>query len=551
MMTHDDIHEQLILKQNIGAEEIDRKCNASVVVYTDGHVILQKDIKDVPQWATVGGKVEVSDQAIIMNFASLEGLDRKLVDLLREQFKADRDPIMATFAYAALRKTIEDIGGNNKEFIYSSLLSRQATLVLVDRDSFGIPEANKKFRTEQFYLDFGKMPVAELMANLKASGEVDCQEIVAAPVNQLQTKPTDKAGIFSTTYNELMVRHSLGVVAKHMHALRERIRETARMDTNDLLHTAFTENDALRKADLGAGLCRLYLPKGKANELANWVVVVGKRFNGQLKLSVGGAIESDDNSFYQAACREAQEEQFAQLPITAETNCIAYDICFKPKSGKPRTDGMLYYAFMALETQYTSEQITQAVVVMNQIAPVYFSLNHFLTNLDKATPEELNSDNTKQSADAFLKQSSCLPAAYQFNEALTAELMRLVNGQSTLNLGKKDFSKLSENNVHVHAEYHYFVQVSYLQYQEALKFKKTIACTTPDGTVEELFMFAGNRDAELSFFPQFEATQIKMLNATTTPQFAAISSNTSTNANVEILEAAIIDKTTAFKPSMV
>lgn len=218
-------NEVLTVKQTVDSEELNRRCNSAVLFYTDGHVVLQGNIKDVPQWASVGGKVEVLDKSQIVNFDLLDSdsLEGKLVTLLRNQFAADKDPIMATFAYAAIREAVEEIGGNNKDFIYNALINKQATLVRVDRDSFGIPEKNKKFWTEQFYLDFGDMPIAELMLNLKASGKKDCTKIVAAPIAELQTVDGDKPGMLTNTFfNGLLVRHTTATVAKQVDALRKR-----------------------------------------------------------------------------------------------------------------------------------------------------------------------------------------------------------------------------------------------------------------------------------------------------------------------------------------
>jgi len=516
--------EQLIIEQTIEGRTINRKCNASLLVYTNGNIVLQKNITGNPQWASVGGKVDVKDKATIADFAQHNGLERRLIDFLRDQFKADKDPIIATFAYAALRKAVEEIGGNNNEFIYNSLLNKKATLVRVNRDSFGIPEADKNFWTEQFYIDFSSMPVAELMTNLKASGEEDCQKIIAAPVAQLQTKPGIKQGMFITTYNdrisELEVRHTVGVIARRMHALRERIAATSQMATNELLLSPFTKDDPLIKADLGTGLSRIFLPKGKANELANWVVVLGKQFNGQLKLSVGGAIDLEDNSFYAAAIREGKEEQFGQLPVTSETECIAHDINFKPKSGKPDTDGMLYYSFMAVETKFSSEQITTAIANMNQIAPVYFAINDFFTKLSKATTEDRKSDTIKQEAKELLSMGSLLASEYKLQESLREELSCMANG--IVNLNNENLIKLAEKHVRIYSEYSFFTQVPYLQYMKALQSKKPILCTNRTGQVESVPLFNAERDAVLGFMPIFEAKRLKMLEVSSTLQFSTI-----------------------------
>lgn len=529
--------EQLIIEQTIEGQAISRKCNAALLVYTNGHVVLQKNIKGNTQWASVGGKVDVKDKAAITDFAHHDGLERKLIDFLRDQFKADKDPIIATFAYAALREAVEEIGGNNNKFIYESILNKKATLVRINRDSFGISEADKNFWTEQFYIDFSGMSVEELMTNLKASGEKDCQEIIAAPVVKFQTKPSIKQGVFVTTYNdgtsELEVRHTVGVIARRIHALRERIAATSQITTNELLHSSFTKDDPLIKADLGTGLSRIFLPQGKANEPANWVVVLGKRFNGQLKLSVGGAVDPKDNSFYEAAIREGKEEQFGQLPVTSETDCIAHDINFKPKSGKPDTDGMLYYAFMAIETKFTTEQITTAIANMNRIAPVYFAINNFLTKLSKATVEDRKSDTIKQEAKQLLSMGSSLEWGYKLQESLHEELSYIAKG--IVNLNGEDLIRLAEKHVRIYSEYSFFTQVPYLQYMEALQSKdKFIQCTNHTGQVERVALFNAEIDAVLGFMREFEAKRLKMLKVSPTLQFSTIVASTRTPlANID------------------
>lgn len=524
---------QLLIPQEINGETIERKCNAALLTYANGYVVLQKNEKDMPQWASTGGKVEQDDQQRVLEFlatlkaakdakapiklADLTSALDKALFMLADQFHSD--PTVMTFAFAALREATEEIG-NGSDFFYGSYSSKKAMLVRVDRDNFGIPEANKKFWTEQFYMDFGDMPAEEMMENLCASGENDCTEIVAAPIAEIIVETQGDKTL--TTFEDLTVRHSVGVISKRLQALRDRIAETKQLRNDELLDFEFQENDPLLKADLGAGFLRFYLPKDKENKLENWLVILGKRFNGKLKLSTGGAVEVDeDSSFCDAATREVEEEQFGQLPITEGSKCFATDINFKAKSGKPNKDGMLYYSFGTLETDFYEEEINEAIATMNIIAPAYFTLNQLFTDLSKAKPEDLV--NFKQRAQDFLALSDQLPEEYAFNDDILAELDNIVNGQSEL-IGD-GFTEFAEENVHKYAEYNYFTSVPYLTYRDAVNQNKPIACVTPSGMQEEVALFGSELDGVKGFLGKFEAAQALMVAQHSLPLQEAANAN--------------------------
>jgi 8-oxo-dGTP pyrophosphatase MutT (NUDIX family) len=357
-----------------------RKCNAALIVITDDHVILQKNSKPStgPEWAAAGGKVDEEDQEIVefyldeatgTSYSHLSAIDATKMELVRFLYKQFQ-PYEATktvFAYAALREAVEEIGGKSWKFITEAILSKQATLVRVDRDSYGIPEANKNYWTEIFYLDFGDLPVDVLMANLTASKEKDCERIVAARISDFASSDDSFTGktvtLYSDDYEVLPVRHTVAVVAKRVQELHERIEAIAAIDCKALLLEGF-ESELLQNLDCQPTMCKFFLPRGAKNKPANWIVILGN-YNGQAKFSLPSG--STDEEFSPEPFSEADWDCFELFEYGSTTDCFAHDTSFNANSGKQGTDGRLECTFLVLETIFASKDIANSLALINQI----------------------------------------------------------------------------------------------------------------------------------------------------------------------------------------
>jgi len=522
-------HNQMLASLQKAANPLilnEKKCNAALLLYTDGHVILQKNQKfGVPQWASAGGKVDESDRQAISDPQNLDELNAKLVKFLQDAFKAEKGApsTKAIFAYAALREAIEELASHNTAFIIESVISGQATLVSVNRDSYGIPEADPKFWTEIFYLDFGNMPAATLIAKLQASGKEDCIEITAAPIHAFEQK-TSADSKTNTFYQDIMVRHTVAVISQHISSLRVRIQEIKALTTPELMQMPLPEDDLLRRTDLGAGFHCLYLPKGSEDTLENLRVILGKRFNGTLKGNTGGAVDCQDETFFKAANRENKEEQFAALPIGNNPRVLDSNVVFKANSGSSKKEGYLYSSFLLLIEDYTQQELNDAVVKMNTIAPPYFKLSAFFVELSKR--ERTTDAQIQEEAEKYLAIAKTLPPEFAFNPQTIAQLDALAAGNCTLQ--GQDFIQFAKDNIHIYAEYNWFIQIPYLAYKAALQNKTSLPCSiTEIGVDEEVPLFKPESNTALQFLIKFEAnrtaTKAKESGQSSTPAFVAIS----------------------------
>lgn len=202
------------------------RCNVAVLLCTRENgklqVVLQENTKhrSSPQWTAVEGDVTDADRLAIVGASvsaagaavSLPGsaLDHALAGGLAKQF----EPELAYFAQAALRNAVEEVGAHQKEFIYNSVIQQRAILGHVNRTALGISNADRNVRTELFILDFGNMPGAQLLQNLKASGPRDYRAICVASVTDFATQHHVELGWSDTIYAGMVVSPTVEVIAK-------------------------------------------------------------------------------------------------------------------------------------------------------------------------------------------------------------------------------------------------------------------------------------------------------------------------------------------------
>ena len=542
------------------------KCNVYIMIYALDKIVLQKNIdNDVTQWTSSGGCFSSEMKPLQGCFSSemkplrgcfssemkpLRGcfssemkpdftsaLEKKFIDILEHQFK---DPTMVTFAYFAVRNLIKDLFESKKDFVYNSLINNKASLVYINHVYYGFPDPGLS-QTEHFYIEFEEQ---EVFDHLVASGEKNCKDFIILEADFLLEADV-KSDKVSETDN---IRIDTLAMTAHIHKIRKRIKEARSLNSTQggeqprgdffhkVLHMPLKPYDILFQTDLGSGFYRLFSIKDHK------YVILGKRFNGQLKLGIGGAVKKIDKSLYETIIRKSSEKQFGLLPITTDI-MTDYYIKFNPKSNKKGTNGgVLYFSFYYIEQQYTLEDIESAVYKMNQIALIYSRLNQFLTDIkDKIVQDNTSIEwKTEQvpsirpdhhiewtwESVPYPKQNwktehiaSIINTAKEFlrlstqanySKVLVDKLTEIANGKCTMTSRMLD--DFTEANVRIHSEFSYFTIVPFEVYHKALINNETIECTpTGDssnectmpgsywGVTEKLSLFKPERESVLTF----------------------------------------------------
>ena len=121
------------------------------------------------------------------------------------------------------------------------------------------------------------------------------------------------------------------------------------------LRTIFdpTAEQIEEKPSLGSGVIPGFIVDGVK------YVILGVRFDGTVKLSIGGSVERTDRTIHDAICREYDEEFFGQLPLTKFSYATEKLIAggFQLQDGRIVSEGWgPYITFLPLRLAIISEK---------------------------------------------------------------------------------------------------------------------------------------------------------------------------------------------------
>lgn len=207
---------------------------------------------------------------------------------------------------------------------------------------------------------------------------------------------------------------------------------------------------------LGTGVFRLFNINGVHH------VILGKRFGQMLKCSIGGAVDPEDKTLQDAITRELSEEYFAQLPLSSNLELISTEPHqaggITAVGGEIKTAGWgPYFAFGAIDSGYTLEDIQASLEIMNANASIHTKLaNFFGFNFEKMTAEE-KQKGAQEMLDLFA-QSTFSGFVDMSGEAKAALNAISENGEHDLGEKAFDFAK---KHVHTYSEYSTFQLMTY------------------------------------------------------------------------------------------
>ena len=224
----------------------------------------------------------------------------------------------------------------------------------------------------------------------------------------------------------------------------------------DELRTIFdpTAERIEEKPSLGSGVIPGFIVDGVK------YVIPGVRFDGTVKLSIGGSVERTDRTIHDAICREYDEEFFGQLPLTKFSYATEKLIAggFQLQDGRIVSEGWgPYITFFALETGYNLGEIQAAVEIMNVNAHLHFPVATFFSKISKLEASEIHSNAQRllQAFESAAVKGSITPLKPEAKEML----LKLVENPAALPI-EGGFGDFAKKYVHDYTEYSEFKLVT-------------------------------------------------------------------------------------------
>lgn len=265
----------------------------------------------------------------------------------------------------------------------------------------------------------------------------------------------------------------------------------------EILRSVWSEDEVFSqvRGTFGMSVLRLYVAKD-TDEI---FVIAGDRFGlGQLKITVGGQIDPEDQTVAQTYHRELEEEYFGQL-LDREVQPLPLEGRVTRITGGVFKDGEIWkthgwgpcIGWVQWESGYTKEELQEAIKIMNENAGLHVAVADFFHDFEKKTPEE-----KKGEAQALLagfeasKSETTVPLTKVAADYLR-QLTETPEAPFPEGSGKTGF-EFAQKHVHAYTEYKSFYLLplkkwwTFMQREQGISGERAVDFDVKNGAPEEV-----------------------------------------------------------------